>query len=215
MKRLAILGAFVLAGCPSLTTMGTARTIERDTTQTWVAAEAVGVSFEADGDTVSGTFPQFEFGFRRGITDGFELGGRLFLLGAELDGKVQLVRSESQDSGIDIAIAPGVGWFGVNVADTRFNVVSGYLTIPVGINLPGGSQLVLGPKGIYQRWMLNAGSSDILFVGGSVGFAWKLGTMYILPEIAVVQPIIKPASNESLKLNATFFQGGIGLLFGG
>ena len=221
MKRLAILGAALLGGCASFSTMSTARTMPRDQTQVWVAPEFVGMTFDAGDppDRQSISVPQFELGFRRAITDDVELGGKLWLLGAAIEGKFQLLRAPTQDGGIDVAFAPAVGWLGFNSGDAQFNVVTLYLNLPVGLNAPGGSQLVLTPKAIYQRYMSSGdgggGSADLLFVGGSVGYAWKLGTMYVLPEISVMQPIINPSSADVIQYDGVVFQGGLGLLFGG
>jgi hypothetical protein len=219
MNRLAILGALLLGGCASFSTMSTARTMPRDQTQIWVAPEFVGMTFDSGTDRQEISVPQFELGFRRGITDGVELGGKLWLLGAAIESKFQLVRSESEGSGIDVALAPSIGWIGLNSGDSSFNVVTLYLNLPVGLNVPGGSQLVLTPKAIYQRYMAtgggDAGSADLLFVGGSVGYAWKLGTTYILPEISIMQPVINPSSSDVIKYDGVVFQGGVGLLFGG
>jgi hypothetical protein len=221
MKRLAILGAMFLGGCASFSTMSTARTVARDSTQVWIAPEFVGMTIDTGGtagmETIS--VPQFELGFRRGITDGVELGGKLWLLGAAFESKFQLVRSETENSGIDIALAPSIGWLGFNNGSgDGFNVITGYLNLPIGLNVPGGSQFVLTPKGIYQRYIAkgsgSTGSVDIFFVGGSAGFAWKLGTMYVLPEISVMKPAAQGKTGGAIYYDGVVFQGGIGLLFG-
>jgi hypothetical protein len=221
MKRLAILAAMILAGCPSFTTMGTARTVPRDVTQTWIAPGFVGMTIDTGGTSGQEAFslPQFELGFRRGITDGVELGGRLWLLGAAFESKFQLVRAETENSGIDIALAPAVGWLGFNTGDgDGFNVITGYLSVPIGINVPGGSQFVLTPKAIYQRYIAKAagdtGSVGVFF-GGSAGFAWKLGSMFILPEISIMQPAAQGNAGDAIYYDGVVFQGGVGLLFGG
>jgi hypothetical protein len=223
MKRLAMAGALLLGGgCASFSTMSTARTVPPDTTQTWVAPEFVGMTI----DTGSGygneaiSVPQLEIGFRRGVTETAEVGAKLWLLGAALESKFQLVRSPSEEAGIDVAIAPSIGWLGFNSGEgDGFNVVTGYLSLPVGINVGGGSQLVLTPKAIYQRYIAKSGtdtgSVGILFIGGSAGFALNLGNTYVLPEISVMQPIIQGDAGESMYYDGVVFQGGVGLLFGG
>lgn len=222
MTRLAMAGALFLGGCASFSTMSTARTVAPDTTQTWVAPEFVGMTI----DTGSGSgneaisVPQFEVGVRRGISDGVELGAKLWLLGAAFEGKFQLLRSATEDAGIDVALAPAIGWLGFNSGDgDGFNVVTGYLSLPVGVNMAGGSQLVLTPKAIYQRYMAKSGadtgSVSIMFLGGSAGFALKVGTTYILPEISVMQPVVQGDAGESMYYDGVVFQGGVGLLFGG
>ncbi|MGB8932178.1 MAG: hypothetical protein WCC48_13120 [Anaeromyxobacteraceae bacterium] len=223
MKWLATLGAALLAGgCASFSTMSTARTVGLDATQVWVAPEVVGVTFDTGSppDRQSFSIPQLEVGVRRGVTEDFELGAKLWLLGTALEGKFQVVRSETQDAGVDVAIAPSIGWLGFNAGagGGNFNVVTGYLSVPIGLNVPGGSQLVLTPKAIYQRYMASdsggSGSAGLLFLGGSVGYAWRLGTMYVLPEISVMQPVVNPATSDVIKFDGVVFQGGLGFLFG-
>lgn len=222
MKRLLALfpAVALLASCPSFTTMGTARTVKRDTTQVWVAPEFMGMTVDSGDGNETFSVPQFEIGMRRGVTDTVDIGAKLWLLGMAVDGKFQLLRSPTGDSGIDLAISPGLGWLGFNDGDgDGFNVVTGYLSVPVGFNLPGGSQFVLTPKAIYQHYMARSDSSSdsvgIFFVGGSAGFAWKLGTMYILPEVSVMQPAAQGSVTDSpVYYDGVVFQGGIGLLFG-
>jgi len=221
MKRLAILASMLLGGCASFSTMSTARTVAPDSTQVWVAPEFVGMTFDTGGSSgmEAISVPQFELGFRRGISEGVELGGKLWLLGAAIESKFQLVRSPSEDQGIDVALAPSIGWLGFNSGDgDGFNVVTGYLNLPIGINVAGGSQLVLTPKAIYQRYSArgsgSTGSADVMFLGGSVGFALRLGAMYVLPELSIMKPVINPATNDVIRYDGVVFQGGLGLLFG-
>ncbi|HSM91422.1 MAG TPA: hypothetical protein VLT47_00970 [Anaeromyxobacteraceae bacterium] len=221
MKRLAILGAALLGGCASFSTMSTARTTPRDTTQVWLAPEIAGLTFDTGTppDRQAITLPQLEFGVRRGITDDLEVGAKVWLLGAAMEGKLQVLRAPTQDGGVDVAIAPSIGWLGFNTGDGgSFNVVTGYLSVPVGVNVPGGSQLVLTPKAIYQQYLSSgggeSGSASLLFLGGSVGYAWKVGTMYVLPELSMMRPVINPATSDVIKYDGVVFQGGLGFLFG-
>jgi hypothetical protein len=209
----------ILGGCPSITTMGTARTVKRDTTQVWVAPEFMGLTYDSGDGYESLSVPQFELGMRRGVTDTVDVGAKLWLLGMAIDAKFQLLRSPVQDTGVDLAISPGLGWLGFNDGDGNgFNVVTGYASLPVGINLPGGSQFVLTPKAIYQRYMARSdggsGSVGIFFVGGSAAFAWKLGSMYVLPEISIMQPAAQGEAGDAVYYDGVVFQGGVGLLFG-
>ena len=218
MIRLSI-AALLLTGCASFSTMSTARTLPRDATQTWLAPEFVGLTFDSGTSHEQVSVPQIELGVRRGITDDFELGGKVWLLGAAIESKLQLVRSPSPDAGIDVALAPSIGWLGFNSGDARFNVITGYLNLPIGLNVGGGSQLVVTPKAIYQRYQASdstgGGGADLVFLGGSLGFAMRLGNAYVLPEISVMQPVVNPGSNDVIQYQGVVFQGGVGLLFGG
>ena len=78
MRRLALLPALVLlAGCPSFSTMGTARTLPKGKGQFFVAPGGMVLKdFQRDsnGQYESFGLPTVEFGGRYGVTDGVEVG---------------------------------------------------------------------------------------------------------------------------------------------
>ncbi|HEY7724441.1 MAG TPA: hypothetical protein VH880_03855 [Anaeromyxobacteraceae bacterium] len=209
--------AAALAGCPSFSTMGLARTVPKDTNQIYIAPTVVGttVRTSSGGQYETLTLPQFEIGVRRGVTDGVEIGGKIWLLGGAFDAKFQLARG-----GLDVAVDPAVSWIGFKSGSDGFNIVSVYLPILFGVNLSPGTQLVLTPKAISQFYFASGGSSsgsaNVLFTGGSVGLAFKLGeTTWILPEATVLYPVLNPGQSSSLSYDGVVFQAGVGILFGG
>jgi hypothetical protein len=217
---------FFSAGCPSFSTMGTARTLPKSSFQVFVAPEVVVARDWAIGsEEVEGTvtWAQFELGARYGITDSVELDAKLWELGFELGTKIQLYRSDSEDSGIDVAIEPGAGYltYGASAgeSDATIGSLSLYLPVLLGVNVGGGSQIVLAPKVVDQIFFGSGSSSTVnaLWGGGSLGFAWKLGERFrIMPEVSVVYPLSTSIGNSSdVAFKGMVLQGGIGLLFGG
>lgn len=221
--------ALFLAGCPSFSTMGTARTLPPGNTQLVVSPQAAYTKrwsiagLEQRTDVV---FPQLELGIHHGVTENVEVGAKIWVLGFEVDTKLQLGRSQSDSSGIDIAIDPGIGYLGFTQGQgigttsltTSQNSLSLYLPLLVGFNFAGGNQLVLGPKIIEQIILPSSqtGAGNVLWGGASVGYAWRFGNFQLLPEVTVVYPmsvVQKPGATFSFSGIAV--QGGVGLLFGG
>lgn len=222
MRRLALLTALaLLAGCPSFSTMGTARTLPKGKGQFFVAPGGMVLKdFQRDstGQYESFGLPTVEFGGRYGVTDGVEVGGKVWMMGAELDTKFALLRAPTDDAGLDVALAPAVSLYPFTSGDQ--DATYGWLHLPllVGVNL-GGSQLVLGPR---VSGMLITGSGDdisAVWLGGSVGFAWKVGDGFrILPELSVAYPAhvtVGATTSTDLVPDGAIIQGSIGLLFGG
>jgi len=221
--------AFALAGCPSFSTMGTARTLPVGKTQFVVSPQAAYTKHWSIAGLDQGTdvvFPQFELGIHHGVTDDVEVGAKGWILGFELDTKVQLLRSQSESSGIDLAIDPGIGYLGFtqgqSLATTSLtasqNSLSFYLPLLVGFNFAGGNQLVLGPKIIDQVILPSSetGAGNVLWGGASLGYAWKVGNFRLLPEVTVVYPMsVAQKPGATFSFSGIAVQGGVGLLFGG
>ena len=224
-----LLLSLVLAGCPSFSTMGTARTLPVGKTQFVVSPQAAYTKhwsiagLDTQTDVV---FPQFELGIHHGVTDDVEVGAKIWVLGFEVDTKLQLLRSTSEDYGLDLAIDPGIGYLGFAQQQsvggisltTSQNSISFYLPLLVGFNFAGGSQLILGPKLIDQVVLPSSdtGSGNVLWGGASLGYAWRVGNFRLLPEVTVVYPmsvVQKPGATFSF--GGIAVQGGVGLLFGG
>ncbi len=222
-RRLALLPALaLLTGCPSFSTMGTARTMPKGKGQLFVAPGAM-VLQDFQRDTTTGRsdsfgMPTVEFGGRYGVTDGAEVGAKVSLLGAELDTKFALRRSETADAGLDVALAPAVSIYPFRSGDTNATYAWVHLPLLLGVNV-GGSQLVIGPR---VSGMIIAGGGEsvrALWLGGSLGFAWKVGDGFrLLPELSMAYPAsvsIGSVSATNLEPRGALFQGSLGFLFGG
>ncbi len=222
MKPAAAAAIVFLGGCASFTTMGTATTIEKGSVQAFVAPEAEMVGSETGKP---GTLPQLEAGLRYGLTERVEIGSKVWGLGAGLDSKIQLLRSVSRDSGIDLAIDPGLSYVNVGLAGLvpTTRVVSFYLPVLVGMNFEGGHQLVGGARLVEQIAWSEGGqvpsTRQILWSGASLGFAFKISDGFrLMPEVAVALPLVNTAldGSDAKSMRGTFFlQGGLALLFGG
>lgn len=202
--------ALALFGCPSFSTMGTARTIGRGKTQLLVAAEGMGSATHSG----VGVLPQLELAGRYGFTDDVELGLKAWYLGAALDAKVQLIRSANPESGLDVAFDPTIGWGAPNKLTVAVPLL-------LGFNFRGGHQLVLGPRLVDQLWFDPAQPAaravNALLAGMSVGFAWKISErVRLMPELSVLYPIAAAPGVSTYAGTGVAYQGGFGILiFGG
>jgi hypothetical protein len=222
---------FLLTGCPSFTTQGTARVIPKGDTQFQVGVGGQQLrewSLDETGVAESLTFPGFELGVSHAVSDSAEVGGKIWFIGAELNAKFQLHRSESPESGIDVALAPAVSYFpfsSENSAGETVTVSFAFVHLPllVGVNLPGGSQIVLGPRISDTIVMASGGgtseSANVFWLGGSLGIAIKAGDKFrIMPQVSAMYPAAASHGLETttdLAFKGVIVQGQLALVFGG
>lgn len=225
MNRLALLAALAAllsTGCATFTSLGSARTIDEGTSQLFVAPEMGRV--KRNGKPLWS--PQLELGARYGFSESVELGLRLWLPNASLDAKVQLVRAESEHEGFDLAIDPSVGYLGgfsgtaTGEGDT-LHVLTFGLPLLVGWNVGGGHQVVGSVKAIDQIWTGTGDATmtaNLLFVGGSLGFLWRVTDGFrLMPEVGAGFPIAQTLSGFGTDVGFDGLSGqvGVALLFGG
>jgi hypothetical protein len=202
--------------------MGTARTLPRGKGQFFVAPGAVVLrDFQRDtsGANDSVAFPSTEVGGRYGVTDRFELGAKAWSLGVEIDTKFQLARSETPDAGVDLAVAPAISVYPFFAGDTDATYAYLHLPLLVGVNTRGG-QLVLGPRVSNLFVKGSGGNINVVLLGGSLGYAWKIGDGFrLLPEASVAWPVhVRDGSTttlETLEPRGAMIQASLGFLFGG
>jgi hypothetical protein len=127
---------------------------------------------------------------RMGLGERSDVGVRFDLLGVAADLKLQLARASDPTSGVDLAVAPLVGYG----SDTAWQGSSGSssqnswnwqvgLPVLVGINL-GSYQVVVSPELLYQR--VAALPEGILDAGGTLAVGKVGGTGFsIYPVVAV------------------------------
>jgi len=215
------LALVLLTGCPSFSTMGTARTLPKGKSQFFIAPGGMVLKdFQTDNAGLSESFglPTVEFGGRYGVTDHVEVGGKVWLLGAEIDTKFALLRSEIPESGLDLSLAPAISLYPFTSGDTNATYAWLHLPLLVGINL-GGSQLVIGPR--VSDMIITGGGDSInaVWLGGSLGLALKLGDGFrLLPEVSMAYPVavsVGSSSTTSLEPKGAIIQGSLGFVFGG
>lgn len=220
-----------LTGCASFSTMGLARTMNKGGIQGWVAPGGGGAIATESGTSVGAGYPLLEGGIRYGVTDNVELGAKLGFDGITLQSKFGLVRSPTMEHGVDLSVAPQVGFIGYGASTSGsgsssssfVGVLTAQLPILFGIDF-GGHELVFGPRVVDQVLFGNfssgtsggSGVADLLYVGGSIGFAIRVSPyVRIMPEVAIGVPVFESANNVgSSALGGLIFQGGIGFLFG-
>lgn len=226
-----------LSGCASFSTFGLARTLNQGAVQGWVAPGGGGGSATTTTPNPNGTsrtqtatlaYPLLEGGVRVGVTDNIELGGKLGFNGITLESKFGLIRSPSMDSGVNLSLAPAVGFIGYGGSSggtsAFLGALSFHLPVLVGIDF-GGHELVLGPR-LVDQVVFGGGSSssgsgsstiNVFYVGGSIGFAIRVSSgVRILPEFAVGIPTVATGDvgPNAKAFNALLFQGGVAFLFG-
>lgn len=210
--------AFLNVGCPSLSTLQTPRTVPEGEVRFAVGAETVGLA--AEGDAV--TFPQVEFGARYGVAENFDVGAKIYLLGAEIGMKWQFLRG-----GFDMAVAPAISFASFSASDGSggsSTVSFLYLHLPflMGANLSDRVTLSFGPKFMYALIFgdvtSSTGDADFdavsgLFGGLYLGLPIRLGSAFwIAPEINVYTNLVNDGGDS---FTVAIWQGGLGFYFGG
>jgi hypothetical protein len=216
----------LLTGCPSFTTMGTARTLPEKKGQFYIAPGYMQLSsFQRDtaaNKSVSIGFPTVEFGGRYGITDRFELGGKAWFFGAELDAKLALLRSERLDSGVNVSLAPGLSYMNFTsggTGSTHASYAWFHLPLLIGFATGGGGELTVGPRVSDMLVSSNGNTVNVVWLGGSLGYAIRIGEgMRVLPEVTFSYPASASAGGVTvteLTPKGAAIQVNLGLLFGG
>jgi hypothetical protein len=178
----AALGLVLLAaGCASFVRLDPARTAppgkrEVAFAPSFYVGRADGTAFNVD------------LLIRNGLSERTDVGVRFDLLGAAADLKWQVVRASDPSRGVDLAVAPTLGygadvsWQGSNTSTSAWNWQVG-LPVLIGINL-GCCQLTLTPELLYQR--VAALPDGVLDAGGTVGFGKMGGSGFgVYPVVAV------------------------------
>ncbi len=149
------------------------------------------VQFNQDTFT---SYPMVGLAGRYGVTDRLDVGGRIGPSGFELQAKVMLDEPQSR---FPVSLAPSAG---ISVLDTGGVALRFYnfaLPLLIGIPLPRGHQVVLAPRLADSISYISAGSAggliNTLSAGGSVGVAFHVWRLWLLPEVGVQGPVATTA----------------------
>ncbi|MHB8873089.1 MAG: hypothetical protein ACYC8T_05325 [Myxococcaceae bacterium] len=212
---IAIAGASaLLSGCPSITTLGSARTMDEGRIQVLFAPEATTMgAYDPSGGQRGDVTSQAELGARYGVNDFVEVGAKAWLVGMAMDAKFALIRSPTPERGFNLALDPGVGYLTLSSSfmsgAVSANVVTLYFPVMLGYRF-AFHEITVTPKFIDQISFGSGALNNVPWLGASAGVSFRLGAgLRLMPEVSVVYPFT--AGNTS---QWPMFQGGVGFLFG-
>ncbi len=224
---LALLLSPLWLGCPSFSTLGSARTLNKGAREAMVSPAAYGQP--------KGPAPTIEGALRYGLADRFEVGGRLWLLGGQIESKVGLLRPDSAREGLNVSLFTSVGYFGLlsmpwpalgyggslgggggSSASTQALTASAGL---LGGYRVGGHEITLGPRVLYAALFRGTESAEVTSVGGSLGVSVRiLEWLRLVPEVSVLYPLRGDFALSEMhpgiaSPGAPIFRAGIGVTF--
>lgn len=204
-SHLLLLGlvAVVSTGCPTASSLTSARTLDKGTLEFTVAPTFINaVSVRNDeGQAVASTvgIPSAEAQMRYGINDNLEVGAKLWLGGFAGHLKVGLLRSESETEGFNLSFDPGVSYAGIGGTGAGVGVLYLYLPVLAGYRFDG-HEIIIGPRIVPVLAGVTLGSGTgsgmTVLAGGSMGVSLRLGESFRLhPEISLLSPVNQDGSD--------------------
>jgi hypothetical protein len=205
-KALFVATAVALSGCYTFSTLGRARIVEPEHVELWGAPQALVVATSSG----AGVRPIAGGGVRYGLSRVVELDGSASTSGFTLGTRLQLHRSPSEISGVDLALAP-------ELVFTWPDKLAADLPVLFGLNLPGRNQLVLSARVAYQQ-QYGVGSVphpvNFAYFGSSIGFVWQVGDhLALVPEVALLTQLYADPGFSSNVAGALGIQTGVGVLY--
>ncbi len=201
--------ALLTSACASYSTRTSAR-------PTPVGATRYGFNFDVlmlRPDGTSRTTPNFEFVVRHGLTPRIDIGGKVGVLGGEMNSKLVLTEGT-----VSVAVLPsaGIGFAPLATDEDVVPAASFGLPLLVGLRL-GEHEVVAAPRALVQTSPAESVSGArldvgtfLLLVGGTLGVRFQLDDFVVFPELGVYAPYaVDVGSWEGL-----VWQGGIGVQFG-
>jgi hypothetical protein len=208
---------FLAAGCPSFTTVGTARTIDRGRVQ-WVSGVSEMVVRNPVGDpsepTSTQKVPMVETGVRYGLRDNVELGAKIWPIGLQADVKVALRRS-SRDRGLSISVNPALS-FEAEPTE-HLHSVSAYGTALLGYRIRRHEVLAIG--GFIARfgtrtWDGETRHDQVIYGRLAVGVSVSVRDwLRVQPQIGIVYPF-NPERSLGVGFAGPAFAASIGFVLG-
>ncbi len=201
--------ALVASGCASQSGLGRATTLAPGVSQFTPGVEGTLVSVRtAENTNVPAPWLLLGLGYRHGVTEWLELGGRVWgfgwphyltSVGVALDAKLQLYKGTRWH----IALAPSVKYHAVALGDSPWNI--GVLELPVlfGLNF-GLHQLVLGVR-VTDTLLTGLGTNPVnsVWVGTHVGVSFRAGRrVELMPELGILYSPV-PFNGETADASRT------------
>ncbi len=182
---LAPLIGLCLAGCPSLSTLHTARTTPIGRTEIGVNAALYGVR---NGDGGGGALPTAEFQLRHGLSDDVDLGIKVYPFGIGLDGSFMVEASDS----VVVAINPGVNLIRLQTDSDNLTVTYLWLPLLADVITTRAATVTIGARVGYAIFSgESSGQRDTaagLLYGGMVGIKLRLAERFaVMPELDLLR----------------------------
>lgn len=210
---LTLIGSTLLLGCPSVSSLTSARTLDEGQLQFVISPTISGVGTTGPEGTGVPMIPMAEGQFRYGITDNVELGGKLWLGGFAAHMKFGLVRSH-EDSGFNLSLDPGLSYAGISVGGATAGAVYVYLPLLMGVRFGNGHEFTFGPRVVPVlggAFTSNDGTSAYaVLAGGSLGASFNLGALRLMPEVS----LLADSGPDRGSQRAVFSQFSLGFAFG-
>lgn len=178
----------LLGGCTSLGTLQTADTLGKGKSRWNYQLMAQTGQSEEHREFSMVVSPQVAVGYQYGLSDGLDVGGRVFNVGGELSAKVQLFRAENTRP--VLSVAPVLG--AIVLSPGRAGEWGAYASLPLlfGWETHGGSQLVLGVRPMWMRFASGDAAGSMLVLGGSAGYAFRVSpSVYLMPEVSMARSL--------------------------
>lgn len=227
-------------GCATIPA-GTARTLDRGTMRIGLAQEVSELRSNrrdaSNGELGHAGLVSVGLKALYGVTDRLELGASVYGglgVGSSLQAKYALVRAPTPEAGIEVAVATSmgaVGYYAGSRSDGESQLFGlGQLSLLVGKNLRGGSQLIVDVQASDAVLVNNCyaregggqeGTCHLLWSGLGAAFAWRLAPgVSFVPAFGVARPVKTwtaraPEDGTSRPIRGTLFFGSLGLLLGG
>lgn len=179
-----------LVGCASYSPHLTARPLDRGTTRTSLTLDALLL----DRGYGPEWFAAPDLGVRRGVSENWDLGGRVYPLGIELDARGRLGRR--QDLELSVVPLVAAGQVSATNADTSFVELSPGASLLGSVGFGRQSALVLGLRSQLRlglnsiavhedfsaaRWSVLTGGSLAMTIPLSARSSWLPGVMVLVP----------------------------------
>lgn len=184
------------AGCASQVGFGRASTLPKGASQISgnMQVDLITPKMLDGGKGFTVPWAHVGIGYRRGVADRVELGGRAWFfglpanhsLGAALDGKVQLLRG-AEGKGIHVGTGLSLGYHQAQLGGTPWHSFTAWAPLLFGQDF-GPHQFVLGPRGGASLWT-GEGQNPVWvpWIGASTGVSLRpVKHTEIMPEIVLV-----------------------------